>query len=393
MNTNHRKVKIVFIIADFGSYENFIAELSLRMIEEYGFLVTVICAENKVINFKNKFIYEKEDLKFRFIEMPRGFNLLKQIKGSRQINKIIEEENPDIVHAHFTTSIFTTVLLKKRNIDILGTFHGLGFVATKGIKKVLLYLIEIFCFFRLKKIIVLNTIDFSSIPKIFQSKRIKQKSLGLGCNLKLFDRNRFSYSYIRERKKELDLEDTFVIAFTGRYVDFKGFDIVAKTFMRLASEGEYRIKLILIGGKDAIHKTGLGIEEEKSFFKNKDVLDIGFTNKVESYLVLSDLFFFPSSKEGIPISITEALAMGIPVLTYNSRGCNDLVSNGYNGILVDPSLNMGKDIDKFCQIIKSGIRNRKMLIRMSARSLDKRERLSRENFINENISWYLNQFT
>ena len=69
MNTNHRKVKIVFIIADFGSYENFIAELSLRMIEEYGFLVTVICAENKVINFKNKFIYEKEDLKFRFIEI------------------------------------------------------------------------------------------------------------------------------------------------------------------------------------------------------------------------------------------------------------------------------------------------------------------------------------
>ena len=382
------KNSILFIITDFGSFNNFLSELCFSLIKKHDFKISVICSSDKVIDFENKFDFESIGIHFHFVEIPRGYNILKQINASKQINSIIEIEQPDIIHAHFTTAIFTTLLLKKFKTKIWGTFHGLGFPVSKGLKKIMYIIMEYFCFSRLEKIIVLNEIDFINVPKSFRSRLIKNTCLGLGCDIQKFDKKNFSADMKSLLKKELKIDQQFILAFTGRFVYFKGFDIVAKLFIELSKKHNGLFKLILIGGLDKIHITGLKKEEEKLFFNHPDVISIGFTKEVNKYLAIVDLFIFPSKKEGIPISITEALVMGIPVVTFNSRGCNELVKDGYNGILIDENLHESEEINLFVKAIERLSDDKELYNMFRINALHDRENLSRENYINENINWY-----
>ena len=47
-----------------------------------------------------------------------------------------------------------------------------------------------------------------------------------------------------------------------------------------------------------------------------------------------DIFCLPSHREGLPRSIIEAMAMGIPVIATNIRGCRELVVPNVTGMLV-----------------------------------------------------------
>jgi N,N'-diacetylbacillosaminyl-diphospho-undecaprenol alpha-1,3-N-acetylgalactosaminyltransferase len=52
-------------------------------------------------------------------------------------------------------------------------------------------------------------------------------------------------------------------------------------------------------------------------------------------LAASDVFVFPSAyREGIPRVLLEAASMGLPLVTTNSPGCNEVVEDGVNGFLV-----------------------------------------------------------
>jgi glycosyltransferase involved in cell wall biosynthesis len=234
----------------------------------------------------------------------------------------------------------------------------------------------------------LNKEDVNRIPLTYSQKITKQCSLGLGCNLSIFDRNRYSDKYITELKTKYSAVNKFILAFTGRFVSFKGFDIVARTFLQLVNAFPGKFKLMLIGGRDTAHSTGLSSREEEVIFAHEDVINIGFTNKVNDFLVIADLFLFPSIKEGVPICISESLAMGIPVVTFNSRGCNELIIDAYNGYLVNPSDDDFQNEKIFFELIVHLYNNPYLLAEFSGAALRDRNRLSRQNFINENTEWY-----
>ncbi len=50
-----------------------------------------------------------------------------------------------------------------------------------------------------------------------------------------------------------------------------------------------------------------------------------------------DIFVFPSLVEGMPLTLLEAMATGMPVVTTNSCGMADVVEDGANGLLVEPA--------------------------------------------------------
>src|SRR5262249_35702445 len=50
-----------------------------------------------------------------------------------------------------------------------------------------------------------------------------------------------------------------------------------------------------------------------------------------------DIFVFPSLAEGVPLSLLEAMASGMPAVTTDTCGMSDLVEDGYNGLLVKPA--------------------------------------------------------
>jgi glycosyltransferase involved in cell wall biosynthesis len=79
--------------------------------------------------------------------------------------------------------------------------------------------------------------------------------------------------------------------------------------------------------KEYIDKSNeLGINNSLNF--------IGETPEVDKYLLNSDLFMLISNYEGLPVSIIEALSVGLPIIASNVGGVNELVNDGLNGFLV-----------------------------------------------------------
>jgi len=61
---------------------------------------------------------------------------------------------------------------------------------------------------------------------------------------------------------------------------------------------------------------------------------LGRVSDVAEYLGASDVFLSTASQEGLPRNVMEAMAVGLPVVAYDIRGCNDLVVDGVTGFLV-----------------------------------------------------------
>jgi len=368
-------MKIVFIITDYGGFNNFLGELSVELCRK-SIDVSVICSSDKVINIDDKYNYRNEGVKFFFVDFPRGFNILKHISISNKIKKILKEISPSFVFIHFTTGMFTATFTGRLQYHTAGMFHGLGYPAVSGIFKHWMYkFIEKRCVRRIDDVWVLNQSDKDALKLEFPNRDINLLSTaGLGCDLERFDPDRFSAEMKGEIRASLNISNQdMVISFTGRFVFFKGFGKLVAAILKLTEEDKYKnIKLLLIGGEDPAHGTGLSKEETIKMEGCKNMINLGFRSDVEKFLSITDLFVFPSEKEGMPVCIIEALAMGIPVITANSRGCNDLVFNDLNGVVlrennsesIAVAIRRLIDDQEFYKSIKTNIlRNRYMLDR------------------------------
>lgn len=378
-------MKIFFIITDYGSFNNFLAELATEVSTKYQ--VHIVCSHDNVINIKDKFIYNKYDIVFHKIYIPRSISLKKEIMAALEIRNLIKSEKPDIVHAHFTTGILPSILIKVKGIPYLGTFHGLGLNASRGFRRLIFLIVEFFCFFRLDEIYLMNKKDFNLVKSFFNKKSKKYVSSGVGCDLNKFNKLNFKNDESFRLKQELGIQDKFVVTFTGRFVEFKGFDLVYHTFKLLERLYPNQITLLLIGGRDPIHKTGLNDKDLYELENNKSIINIGYTSTVEKYLAITDVFLFPSKKEGLPVCIMESLAMGVPVVSFNERGNSDLIINGFNGFLID-SVSKDVDVNLLKNKLEDLLVNRKLLDVFSLNCLKEREKYSRKLFVEEHNRIY-----
>lgn len=346
---------ILIIITDYGSFNNFLSDLAVKM-----------------------------GVNIHFISFPRGFNIFKQLTKSIEINRLVNKISPDFVHIHFTTGIFTTVFFKKLPYYTIGTFHGLGFPMVTGFRKYLFKIVEFFCFSRLDEIWVLNKFDYDIIQGKNKTKTFILDSAGVGCDLGRFKTLGIN-STSNKLKDELKIKSKdFVITYTGRFVSFKGFDLVIKSFLEINKQYPSTFKLLLIGGNDPIHSTGLDLNEEKEYLACESIIKIGFTNQVENFLEITDVFLFPSLKEGMPVCIIEALAMGVPVITADSRGCNDLVTDQKNGLVLSQNPKIKEVIDAVIKLKESP----ELRQNIRAYNLENRNKLGRELFIEKQIAAY-----
>src|SRR5665647_351145 len=102
-------MKIVFIITDYGSFNNFLGELARELVMNKN-EVHVICDKEKTINFKDKFPYSSLGIHIHYVDFLRSLKIISWVKTSVKIKKIIGKIEPDIVNLHFTTCIFISLL-------------------------------------------------------------------------------------------------------------------------------------------------------------------------------------------------------------------------------------------------------------------------------------------
>jgi glycosyltransferase involved in cell wall biosynthesis len=121
------------------------------------------------------------------------------------------------------------------------------------------------------------------------------------------------------------------LLFVGTWLDRKGVYYLADAFHAVARKRS-EVYLTVAG-------CGASAEQVKEMFA-KDVRDrvrvIPFVNRedVPGLYARHDIFVFPSLVEGMPLTLLEAMASGMPVVTTNTCGMADVVEDEFNGLLV-----------------------------------------------------------
>jgi len=141
--------------------------------------------------------------------------------------------------------------------------------------------------------------------------------------------------HMRER---LNLPRSATIAtYTGRLVSYKGLPLLMSVWKRLSPR--FLSLVLLVVGAGGVDMFNYEETLKKYITLNKlqgRVIMTGAVSNVGDFLRASDLYVFPSENEGQPLSVIEAMACGLPVVTTSVDGMRDMVVDHQNGLLVPP---------------------------------------------------------
>ena len=128
-------------------------------------------------------------------------------------------------------------------------------------------------------------------------------------------------------------ERGLVFASTARLSSEKRIDRMIKAFETLSHDHENL--WLLIAGDGPSRKE---LESMVSSGERKDrVKFLGLVDNVHELLQASDFFVLPSDMEGLSVSLTEAMSTGLICIASDVSGSNEVIRDGDNGLLVDPS--------------------------------------------------------
>ena len=146
--------------------------------------------------------------------------------------------------------------------------------------------------------------------------------------------------------------DARVGVYTGRLVSTKGLPLLLRSWESVIERHPDALLLLVGAG-------GVGIQncetELRRFVSNnsleKNVRFTGSVNNVHQYLQASDFFVFPTEREAFGISVIEALACGLPVVTTATGGIRDIVTDRETALVVpvDDENALGRAIEAVLQ--------------------------------------------
>ncbi|MDR6846145.1 glycosyltransferase family 4 protein [Flavobacterium granuli] len=275
------------------------------------------------------------------VEMTRKITPWQDLKALWQLYRYLKKEQPLIVHTH-TPKAGTIGMIASKMAGIphrLHTVAGLPLLEINGPKRKLLNLVEKITYSCATKIYpnskgLKNIILQEGFCKLKKIKIIANGSTN-GIDTEFFNSKKISNEAVLHLKKSLGIHnDDFVFVYVGRLTGDKGINELLVAFHKIAIEFNH-IKLLLVGffesELDPLHKDTLSEMEN-----NKQVIFVPFQKDVRPYYAVSNVLVFPSYREGFPNAILEAGAMGLPSIVTNINGCNEIIEDSKNGILIPP---------------------------------------------------------
>ncbi len=143
---------------------------------------------------------------------------------------------------------------------------------------------------------------------------------------------------IREIKNEFDLaSDTKVVMTVANFRKVKNHLFLLRGFKELLKEYD-NVRLFLIGqGTESDPENSEG--DVRSYLEEHNLQDkvilTGHRNDVQDLLSIADVFCLTSYREGLPVSLLEAMSAELPVIGTNVPGIRDVIAHGESGILVE----------------------------------------------------------
>ena len=301
------------------------------------FEVTAISADEE--NLKKA--GEKLSVKTHSIEMTRQITPIKDLKSLWQMYCYFRKEKPIIVHTHTPKAgLIGMMAAKMAGVKIrLHTVAGLPLMEASGFRRKVLNIVEKITYFCATKVypISFGLQEFILNEKFCHSAKLKVIGNGStnGINIDFFSQDSVSEQDRLLLRKQLNISDSdFVFVFVGRLVKDKGIQELVSAFHKL-SVREKNIKLLLVGPFEQ-ELDPLDEHTLSEINNNSNIISVGYQKDVRPYFSISNALVFPSYREGFPNVVLQSLAMQLPVIVSDINGCNEIVENNLNGIIVPP---------------------------------------------------------
>ena len=363
------KVKILQICAIDLSVDALLKPLILASMKE-GYVIHTACSNQG--KFKQ---LKQEGLTLIDISIERKISLLSNLKSIWKLYKLMKKEKYDIVHVHTPiAALLGRVAAKLAGVkNIIYTAHGYYFHEEMSIKTYrVFYLIEKFAARFMTDWLLLQSkedYDLSVNDKFKPTNRIIHLSNGVDIWNK-FDKSLLSILEQEKLKETLKIQNgEIVFTFIGRLVKEKGIFELVQAFNSLNLKYP-NIRLLLIGDQLRSERDQDSYNKLKEEMNNPSIIQVGFQKDIPLYLSISDVFILPSYREGLPRSIIEAMAMSIPIIATNIRGCREEVFNEINGFLVNKG-----NTESLIEAMEKFIKNPQLFIQYGIKSREICEKL------------------
>ena len=261
------------------------------------------------------------------------------VTSYRQLKKIIDAGEYDIIHCHTPVSAMITRLAalsaRKRGTKVIYTAHGFHFFKGAPLINWLLYFpVEWFLARYTDALITINKEDYARAQK-FAAKKVYYVP-GVGIDTKKFavdpETKREKRAAIRT---ELGIpDDAIVLLSVGEVNENKNHRVVIEALSKLEEKNVHYI----ICGRGELEDSHKNLAKQLGLEGRVHLT--GYRNDVADFYQAADVFVFPSLREGLPVAVMEAMASGLPIVCNDIRGCADLIENDVNGtILVESNGN------------------------------------------------------
>lgn len=310
---------------------------SLHILEEYG--VTPVLIE----------------------EMKRLPSFQSDRKAYLRLKEIIREFKPDIVHTHASKAgaLGRKAAYELKVPIIVHTFHGHVFHSYFGkLKTYLFKSIERRLAKRSTGIIAISKLQKEELTqehKICTEKKVVV--IPLGFDLHKFHEN-LEEKRIKVREEYNIQKDEIAIAIIGRLAPIKNHSLFLKVIERVAQQTKKSLAVFIVGDgteRENIEKTiaEMDLGSHVRFILTSWIKDIGTFNAG------MDIMCLTSNNEGTPVSLIEAQAANIPVVSTDVGGVRDVVQDGETGFVV-PKRSPEKFSEKLLLLVEDENKRKKM---------------------------------
>ena len=294
--------------------------------------------------------------------LVRPISIGNDIRALSELIRLFRREKPDIVHANTPKASLLGMVAAWicRVPHRIYTVTGLRFETSTGFMRWLLKTMERITCACATKVIP----EGEGVKKTLYREHITRKPMQVlhhgninGINLDHYDRTEEVMAEASKIREKVGGDFTFL--FVGRIVRDKGIAELVAAFTRLHRDHP-ETRLVLVGNQE-LELDPLPDETQQQIRDCDGIIEAGWQSDVRPWFVASDVFTFPSYREGFPNVVMQAGALGIPSIVTDINGSNEIILEGQNGTIIPK-----QDTEALYRKMLWALGNRDALTEMSA---------------------------
>lgn len=299
----------------------------IRYFQEHGNTVECVCSKT---GFWFDELRDKFGLSMHEIDFGRNPIKLKNFKAYGKLKDLQKTENFDLIYCQQPVGgMMGRLLAKKYKVPCIYTAHGFHFfngcplvnkLVCKNVEKWLSKYTDI--------LITINEEDYQNALKMKAKQVFKISGIGIDTqklNVPEFDKQAF--------KEELGIPKYASVITTISELNQNKNYITMLQAIKEMSKTNKEIRFVSCG-------TGVWAEKIKAYAEEMEIQDLcvflGFRKDISKILQITDVFMHASYREGLTLSVMEAMSLGLPCVVSNVRGNRDLIVDGKGGFVVEP---------------------------------------------------------